>query len=134
MSPPNRGFVVIPRTLLDHPLVAQLPAAWFRIWIVVLLSANWRETTWWDGDRNVALTPGSFVTLLEKLAVASGSSIRQVRSALDYFEKAKLMTRQTLYRHSIITVLDWGAYQGTALRGDKLRDHMRARSGQQIKK
>ena len=69
------------RKLLDHPLMNQLPAAWFRVFVVILLKANWKPGTWWDGRQEITIPAGSMVTSIEKLSKLAGASKRQTRGA-----------------------------------------------------
>jgi len=97
--------------MLDHPLMEQLPAAWFRIWAAILLSANWRPGVWWDGKKDISIPAGSFVVSLDKLASNSGSGVQQVRSALKCFEATRMITREATYSYTTITIVNWAAYQ-----------------------
>jgi len=54
------GWIRLHRSMLDHPLMEQLPAAWFRIWVAILLSANWKPGVWWNGKREISIPAGSF--------------------------------------------------------------------------
>jgi hypothetical protein len=107
------GHIKLHRSLLQHPLTLQLPAAWFRIWVVILLRASWKGSRWWDGTKEVDVQAGSFVTSLKNLAKASGASIQQTRSALKYFETTRMVTLATTYHHSKITVVNWDTYQNS---------------------
>ena len=40
----SKGFIHLHRKILDNPLFKDKPAAWFKIWIYILLRANWRES------------------------------------------------------------------------------------------
>jgi hypothetical protein len=97
--------------MLDHPLMEQLPAAWFRIWVAILLSANWKPGVWWNGKREISIPAGSFVVSLDKLASKSGSGVQQVRSALKCFEVTGMITREVTHSYTAITILNWRAYQ-----------------------
>jgi hypothetical protein len=105
------GHIKLHRALLQHALTLQLPAAWFRIWIVILMRASWQGSTWWDGAQEIPVPRGSFVTSFEKLAKATGASQKQVRSAIQYFERAGMVTRTVTYRHSLVSVTNWALYQ-----------------------
>src|SRR5690348_2042344 len=88
--PERTGWIRLHRSLLDHPLMEQLPAAWLRIWVAILLNANWKPGVWWNGKKEISIPAGSFVVSLDKLASKSGSGVQQVRSALDYFEATRM--------------------------------------------
>jgi hypothetical protein len=105
------GFVAIYRRLLDHPLWTQFPPEWLKAWIYILLRANHKPCTWWDGTQEIEIPDGGLVTSIEKLAAHCRITRRQARGSLEYFERAGMVTRQTSHRHSIITITNWGAYQ-----------------------
>jgi hypothetical protein len=132
------GHIKLHRELLKHPLTLQLPAAWFRIWVVILLRASWKGSRWWDGSKEIDIPAGSFVTSLSQLGKASGASIRQIRSFLNYAEMTQMVTRSVTYHHTMITVTNWRTYQDSRLGDDTPRDTIevipRASRGQQYKK
>jgi hypothetical protein len=107
------GHIKLHRSLLLHPLTHQLPAEWFRVWVVVLLRASWKGSRWWDGTKEIDILAGSFVTSLKNLAKASGATIQQVRGALNYFETTRMVTRETTNHHTKVIVTNWETYQGS---------------------
>ena len=71
------GYVKLHRSLLDHPLVTQLPAAWLRVYVVLLMKVNWKPGVWWNGTQNIEIPAGSMVSSVEKLSRMSGASTKQ---------------------------------------------------------
>jgi hypothetical protein len=116
------GFVALYRRLLDHPLWKQLPSEWLKAWLYLLLRANHKPCSWWDGVREIEIPAGGLVTSIEKLAASSRITPRQARGSLDYFEKAGMVTRQTSSRHSIITITNWASYQFASSTDDMPND------------
>ncbi len=102
---------MLSRKLLEHPLTTQLPAAWFRVFIVILLRVNWRPGVWWNGTKNVEIQPGSLVTSVEKLSKMARASVRQTRGALAYLKATKTAAIETTNNYTVITVLNWTTYQ-----------------------
>ncbi len=104
------------RMLLDNPLCTQLPAGWFRVWIVSLLLTNFRPVKWWNGSQEILIPAGSFVTSLPSLAKKSGVSVKILRTSLRYFERAGMMNPLGAYsgRHGFrhIGICKWESYQG----------------------
>jgi hypothetical protein len=41
----RKSYIRLHRKLLDHSLFKDKPVAWLKIWIYILLRANWREST-----------------------------------------------------------------------------------------
>jgi len=105
------GYILLHRKLLEHPLMTQLPAAWFRIWIAILLRVNWKPGTWWNGTANVTVSAGSMVTSVEKLSKTSRASTKQTRGALAYLQTANIAAIKTTSHYTLITVLNWATYQ-----------------------
>lgn len=105
------GYVRVYRSLLDHPLTDQLPAAWFRVFIVILLKTNWKPGVWWDGHREITIPPGSLVTSVDKLRRLSKVSVKQVRGCLKYLAAANIAAIRTANQYTIITVTNWELYQ-----------------------
>jgi hypothetical protein len=105
------GYIRLHRSLLDHALTLQLPAPWFRIFVVILMRVNWKPGTWWYGSSKVTIPPGSMVTSVENLSQSAGSSIKQVRGCLKYLRAADIAAIRTTNRYTMITVLNWKIYQ-----------------------
>src|SRR5687767_4780215 len=105
------GYVLLFRCFLEHPLVTQLSEAWLKVWIVILLRANFKPSKWWDGTREIELPAGSFVTSNESLAKLCNLSLKQVRGALDYFERANMTARLRAPRYTVLTICNWETYQ-----------------------
>lgn len=109
------GYVKLYRSLLDHPLCSQLPAGWFRVWVVCLMLTNFRSSKWWNGTREVEIPAGSFVTSLPKLAAKSGVTVRILRRSLAYFLRSDMMVLLGAYsgrsgfRH--LSIVNWETYQ-----------------------
>jgi hypothetical protein len=40
----GKGYIRLHRKLLEHPLFKDKPVAWLKIWLYILMRANWRES------------------------------------------------------------------------------------------
>jgi hypothetical protein len=109
------GYIFLHRRILDNPIWHQLPAEWLKVWIGILLRANFRPTKWWDGHRQVDIPAGAFVTSIQSLANFCKCTPKQIRGSLEYLERANMVARQRASQYSIITVSNWETYQ--TLRG-----------------
>lgn len=78
------------------------------LWIFVLLNANYKAVTW----RNATYEPGSFPTSLQKLAVGTGMSVQQIRTALKKLQSTSEITCETTNQGMKIIVQKWAEYQG----------------------
>jgi hypothetical protein len=75
--------------------------------------ANHAEKEWeWKGER-YKVKPGQFVTSLKAIAekCGDGVSIRNVRTALERFEKYEFLTNESTNRNRLITITNWEFYQ-----------------------
>ena len=89
-----------------------------------LLKANWEKTKW----HGIEIEPGQFITSLASLAAETHLTIRQVRVALDHLITTNEVTSKSHSKFRIITVNNWGCYQGN----DKQRDKQATSKRQQI--
>ena len=99
------GYIKLHRKMLnwgwyDDPVVKIL-------WLHLLLSANFKETTW----GNLTLKPGQVVTGSNKLAVILGISRQQVRTGLRKLQETNEITMRTTKRYTLITIVKWEDYQ-----------------------
>src|SRR5436309_2912166 len=94
------GYVLLYRKLLEHPLVHQLSAAWFRVFIVILLKVNWKPGVWWDGTKEVIIPAGSLITSVDKLRRISRVSVKQVRGCLAYLKTANIAAIETAKQYT----------------------------------
>jgi len=128
------GWICLHRTLLDHPLMEQLPAAWLRVWVVILLTVNWKPGVWWDGKAEVQIEPGQLITSVEKLSKKAHVSVKQTRGCLNYLQAAKMAAIETASRYTFLTVLNWDTYQSDDQAEGKVNGELDgevgARSGQ----
>lgn len=109
----SSGWIKTYRELLDKPIWHESTPEQKSILITLMLMANSQETQWeWRGEPYTAL-PGQFVTSLEKIAAKAGKGItsRNVRTALNRFEKYGFLSNQSTNKNRLITIVNWGVYQ-----------------------
>jgi hypothetical protein len=108
----GKGYIRLHRKLLDHPLFKDKPAAWLKIWMYILLRANWRESSFHPRQGEVVVVPaGSLVTSLEKLGTHAALSKEHARRCLDYLERTHTVTLVRTHHWTMITIMNWAAYQ-----------------------
>lgn len=91
------------------------------ILITLLGIANHSGREWeWKG-KQFSAEPGMLVTSLESICEKSGKgiSIQNVRSALTKFEKYEFLTQEVTKTGRLITIVNWGSYQGYKEEGNK---------------
>src|SRR6266852_4199035 len=107
-----KGYVRLHRKILENALFKDKPAAWFKIWVYILLRANWRESVFRPRQGEpISVPAGSLVTSLEKLGTHAGLSKEHARRCLDYLERTRSVTLRRTHHWTMITVVNWEAYQ-----------------------
>jgi hypothetical protein len=115
----NGGYIKLWRVWLEHPIFQSVPTSWGRIALSILLRANWKARKWNDGTQDVEIPAGSLATSSEKLAALARTTRQQARSALDYLESSGFITSRRTNRYTLITVCNWGVYQGDDSAGNQ---------------
>lgn len=83
------------------------------ILITLLLMANHDSNQWeWQGKK-FTVQPGQFITSLSSIAenAGPGITIRNVRTALEKFEKYEFLTSKSTNKNRLITIVNWDFYQ-----------------------
>ena len=118
MSPPTpidgsgKGYIRLHRKILDNPLFRDKPPSWFKIWIYILLRANWRESVFHPRrGESITVPAGAMVTSLEKLGTHAALSKEHARRCLEYLERTRSVSLVRTHHWTMITVLNWAAYQ-----------------------
>ena len=101
----SEGFIKIDRKLLkwgwkDVPEMVAL-------WIEILLQANYQDGEW-HGKK---YEKGSFPTSVDKLAKATGLSLRQVRTCLERLQQSGEIIVKSTSHGTKIKVVKWAQYQ-----------------------
>jgi len=108
----GKGYIRLHRKLLENPIFTSKPPEWFKIWIFILLRANWRESTFHPRQGESIIVPaGSMVTSLEKLGTHAALSKEHARRCIDYLVRTHSITLETTHHWTKITILNWATYQ-----------------------
>lgn len=110
----NNGWIKLYRCLMDKPIWLNSTPEQKVILITILMLASHVDKEWeWQGNK-FTIKPGQFVTSLPKLAekCGEGISIQNVRTALKRFKKLEFLTDESTATGRLITVENWGIYQG----------------------
>lgn len=115
----NQGWIKPYRTLLNNSTWLACKPERKVIMITVLLMANHKgaTVTLKPSGKKITLLPGQFITSRKKLAEKCGNGISEqmVRSALDFFQNAEFLTKQSTDEstngYTLITIENWGLYQ-----------------------
>lgn len=108
------GWVKLHRELLDKSIWQESTAEQKVILITLLNMANYAPNKWEFQGERYELQPGQFITSLPSIAEKSGKgiSIQNVRTALKRFEKLGFLTDKSTNKNRLITLVNWGFYQG----------------------
>ena len=82
------------------------------LFIHLLLIASWKECKW----HGIKLHPGDLIRTNENMAQELGLSIQQVKTAISNLKSTHEITCKKIGRIRIITVKNWGLYQGNNLK------------------
>lgn len=117
-----------------------MPGRWVRLWddlldsgtwrgtdrqlrvaIVLLLRANWQETTINIRGRDVSIAPGELIDSAETLAVLARCSVKAVRRAVRALKVRRFIVTSQVAGVGIglrkITILNWPRFQGSVDEG-----------------
>ena len=128
----NGGWVKLYRELKSKSIWQLSSPEQKVVLITILLLANHEENKWeWKGEQ-FTCKPGQLITSLNSLVreCGDGVSIRNVRTALDRFEKLGFLTNTSTKTGRLITILIWEKYQGKDFVGDKVVDKEPTKSRQ----
>ena len=109
-----QGWIKTYREILDKPIWKCTTPEQKAILMTILLLANHEGNEWiWQGEKYIC-KPGELITGLSKLAERSGTSIRNVRTALKNFEVTYgFLTSKVTNKNRLITIVNWEFYQST---------------------
>lgn len=110
-----QGWIKLHRELAQKAIWLESTPEQKVILITLLMMANHDEREWeWEGKKYQA-KPGQFVTSLPSIVknCGKGITIQNVRTALKRFEKYGFLTDQSTNKNRLITIVNWGHYQGT---------------------
>lgn len=111
MARDRHGWVCLHRALLDHPIWRSVPKDWLRVFLAILLNANWRAELWWDGRAEIEIPAGSLATSVAALSKEARTKPDTTRGALRHFQETKVITIAATTRYSLITLCNWERYQ-----------------------
>lgn len=125
------GWVKLYRELGDKPIWLESTSDQRSVLMALLMMVNYEPNKWeWQGEQ-YECQPGQVITSLQKIAEKAGKgvSIQNVRTALKRFEKLGFLTDKSTNKNRLITVVNWGIYQG--LEGEPNKQPNRQLTGNQ---
>lgn len=128
----NGGWVKLYRELKSKSIWQLSSPEQKVVLITILLLANHEENKWeWKGEQFIC-KPGQLITSLNSLVreCGDGVTIRNVRTALERFEKLGFLTNSSTKTGRLITIVNWEKYQGRDYVSDKGADKEPTKSRQ----
>jgi len=106
------GFILLARKILDNPVLMNGPPLYLKLWIWILMEANWK-------DRGTLKRGQLVATILDMQKAVSwkvGYRVRyptkdEIRSAYEAFTKATMITTMKTTRGMVITICNYDKYQ-----------------------
>jgi len=120
----NNGFIKLYRTMIDWEWFDDQNT--FRLFIVMLLKANHKDSKWQGHD----ISRGQFISSTAKLSEASGLTFKQVRLALDKLKSTGDVATKGHARFTLYTIENYNKYQDKPVQEGKQRAGNRAGKGQ----
>lgn len=106
----NRGYAKIWRKVLDSGWLKQHKLWAFWGWCI--LKASYKEFDAIVGLQRVHLMPGQFIFGRKKASDETGLSEQEIRTIIKFLVKCENLTIKSTNKYSIITIVNWGTYQG----------------------
>lgn len=110
------GWIKLHRKVMKSPMYRQLNSKQRDVMMTILLLANHESNTWEFRGEVYEVQPGQFITSLDSLKehCASDVTTQNIRTALLKLEKHGFLTNESTKKNRLITVINWGIYQGCA--------------------
>lgn len=127
------GWLKLYRELIEKPIWKCTTPEQKAILITILCMANHEEKEWiWQGKK-YKCKPGQFVTSLKNIAERSGTSVKNVRTALKNFEEIyDFLANESTNKNRLITITNWELYQSKEGKAASKRASDRQASGKQV--
>lgn len=104
----TEGYVKLPRTMLEWGWLDDGNTV--RVYLVLLLSANWKDTEW----HGIKLKRGQLITSYPKLAEKCSLSVQEIRTVFKRLKSTGDITVKTTSKFSIVTVNNYDIPEETA--------------------
>ena len=117
----SQGWITLHRELTQKPIWLNSTPEQKTILITLLLMVNHEENEWeWKGQK-YTVQPGQMITSLNSIVEKCGKGIttQNVRTALKRFEKLEFLTNKSTKQSRLITIVNWGKYQGIESKPNK---------------
>lgn len=125
------GWIKLHRKLLENPIVCK-DADHLAVWTYLLLKATHRERdSIFKGER-ITLKPGQLIAGRKSIASFLKINEIKVQRILKLLENEHQIEQQTSNRNRLITILNWGLYQGNEQQDEQQMNNKRTTDEQQM--
>ncbi|MDA1053001.1 MAG: hypothetical protein O3C40_21315 [Planctomycetota bacterium] len=119
------GFVLLYRKLLDSPVFAN--EGLLKVWIWCLLRASYTRRYWsvptGRGQTTVEILPGQFIFGRKTAADELGMKASTVHDRMRRLEQLGCIRMKPNSHYTIVTVVNWGLYQGAGVEPQQATDN-----------
>ena len=105
------GYIKLHRQIQENGLWRKRPFSHGQAWIDLLLSASWKETSFWKRGIEVKQTRGQVALSIKSLATRWGWTPNKVKRFLKRLKNEHQIEHQSDNVTTIITILNWDKYQ-----------------------
>lgn len=101
----DTGYIRLYRKMMDWEWYTDIPT--FRLFTHLLLKVNHKDVKW----QGQVIERGSCITSYSKLALETGLTVQQVRTAIKHLISTNELTKYGTSKYTIIKVLNYDSYQ-----------------------
>ena len=101
-------WIKLYRKMLKSAVFTSRDPALFKVWIAILLEANWERR---QLDNGQVLEPGQLVIAQRRFANEFKFSRQKFRTCLEKLGKCGNLTHKATQHGTLITICNWGTYQ-----------------------
>lgn len=111
------GYVKWHREFMNHPVIAKDPEH-IAVWLYLLSNAAHAGYEVRFKGENIMLKPGQLITGSTTIAKKMKIDLNKVRRIISNFKEAELIDRKISNKNSLITIIEWGKFQGGDTQND----------------
>lgn len=106
----NDGWIKLPRSIADTWMYRN--PHYLKIWVHLLISANFRQSTAYVGGHLTTIERGDVLTSIRSLAQATGATEKQVRTFLNLGQKSGIIRAKKGTGATVVSIIDYDTLQG----------------------
>lgn len=107
----STGYIVLYRSLLEHPLFQQHPPEYLKIFLYCLLKASYKPRKWWDGKTEHQIPIGGFIGSINTISSVCGVSRGQAERAIGVFKVCEMIEVRPGHSNSLYVLQNFERYQ-----------------------